>query len=594
MVSTEFDYVIVGGGLAGIVLAARLSEESGTEVLVIEAGKDQTVDPRVNVPGMWPALLRTESAWDFKTVPQPGLGGREIGFPQGRLLGGSSALNGLAFTATSKANVDAWGQLGNQGWVWSSFYESMRQSYTSPSQDADAQGPIRLSTPEEDSEWPKIWKETLIGLGFSTTGDQFSGDFCGGLVVPDSIDPLTKQRSYAGNAYLEPARSRPNLNIWTETQATKVLFDQPGSGTVVATGVQVARGGETKTVRARKEVIVTAGTINSPRLLELSGVGDAKLLKSLGIPVVVDNPHVGENLQNHPMCTLSFEAHNHQGFETIDKLARQDPTAISAAMEAYANQKGPFSRSGANLAAQLPTPPLKPEDQAGELDTFLQSKISDSRGEAKSFAKLHESFVRSIITSSTQATGCYIAIPGFAGATGDGWMAPAPSGGENYFTLTVLLAHPLSRGSVHVTHSSTDASSLAIDPKYLTHPLDLEILARHVQFADKIANSEPLVSHLKLDGKRNPGAPPAGSFADLGTAKDYVRKTAVGAHHFTGTCSMMPKDLGGVVDAQLRVYGCRNLRVCDASIIPLTPRTNPQATVYGVAEHAAKMIRADL
>ncbi|KAI1474617.1 putative GMC oxidoreductase [Daldinia eschscholtzii] len=590
MTSTIFDYVVVGGGLAGLVLATRLSEDSETSVLVIEAGEDQSSDPRVNIPGMWPSLIRTESAWDFKTVPQEGLKGRDIGFPVGRLLGGSSALNGLAFSATSKANIDAWERLGNPGWGWESFLRSMKKAYTPASEGIEATGPIQLSVPEADTEWQSAWMKTLDTLGFSTSSDPFDGEFSGALVVPDSIHPLTKQRSYAGNAYLEPARSRPNLTIWTKTEADKIIFDK--SNGVVATGVQVVKGGETKIVKARKEVIVTAGTINSPRLLELSGIGDAKLLQSLGIDVVIDNPNVGENLQNHPLCTLSFQVRDEPGFDTIDKLARQDGNAIAVAMEAYANKKGPLSRSGSNLAAQLPTPGLETTEDASKLRAQLQTEVLSSHNEpSKSFAQFHESFVNSILASPKEATGCYVAIPGFAGSNGDGWMAPPPPGQENYFTVAVLLAHPLSRGSVHLTRSSRDSSALSIDPKYLAHPLDVEIMARHLQFAERIATTEPLASHLKLDGKRSPSAPPAGSFADLNVAKDYLHKTAVGAHHFTGTCSMMPKELGGVVDAQLRVYGCRNLRVCDASIIPITPRTNPQATVYAVAEHAAQIIR---
>lgn len=460
------------------------------------------------------------------------------------------------------------------------------------SEGADAKGPVQLTVPEADTEWPKVWTETLTTLGFSTTGNPFNGTLSGGVVVADSIDPLTKQRSYAANAYLEPARSRPNLTIWTKADAEKIIFDR--SDGVTATGVQVVQDGETKIVEARKDVVITAGTINSPRLLELSGVGDAKRLQSLGIDVVVDNPNVGENLQNHPLCTLSFQVRDGPGFDTIDKLARQDPNAIAAAMKAYGNQKGPMSKSGSNLVAQLPTPGLKTDDDVSNLTALLQSAILDGHDESKSFAQSHESFVRSILASPTEATGCYIMIPGFVEPTSDGWMAPAPPGEENYLTLTLLLAHPLSRGSVHVTSASADPSAVAIDPKYLSHPLDIEVMAKHLQFAENIATTKPLVDHLVLDGKRNPRAPPAGSLADLSAAKEYLRKTTVGAHHFTGTCSMMPKDVGGVVDAQLRVYGCRNLRVCDASIIPLTPRTNPQATVYGVAEHAARIIRTGL
>lgn len=515
---------------------------------------------------------------------------REIGFPQGKLLGGSSALNGLAFSATSKASVDAWETLGNPGWAWSEFSESMKKSFSSNEGLSEGSGPIQLSAPEDDSKWPTVWKKTLEALGYPSTGNPFEGQFSGSTVVPDSIQPATKQRSYSANAYLESARLRKNLTVWTKAEAERILFDT--SADIVATGVQLTKDGETQTVKARKEVILTAGTINSPKLLELSGVGNAELLKSLGIDVVIDNPNVGENLQNHPMCTLSFEVKDQEGFDTIDKLARQDGATIAAAMDAYSKQKGPFSKSGANVVAQLPTPKVETGANPSELAQFLQSKAPEAGQAPTSFQEHHEAFVRSVLSSSTEASACYTAIPGFAGPTGDGWMAPTPPGDEKYFTISLLLAHPLSRGSVHLKQLPSGSKALAIDPKYLTHPVDVEVMARHLQLVEKIASSEPLAAHLKLDGKRNPSAPPPGSFANLDAAKDYLKKTAIGAHHFTGTCSMMARELGGVVDAQLRVYGCRNLRVCDASIIPLTPRTNPQATVYGVAEHAARIIKA--
>lgn len=406
----------------------------------------------------------------------------------------------------------------------------------------------------------------------------------GSLILPDCINPETKQRSYSANAYLAPARYRANLTIWTKAQAESIIFDS-SSDAVVATGVEVTRDGERVLVQARKEVILSAGAVHSPRLLEMSGIGDAKLLESLGIDVVVDNPNVGENLQNHPMCILSSEAHQQPGFETLDKIFRQDEGAVADAMEAYAIQKAPFSRSGSNLTAQLLTPLLEHEDNASRLATLLQKSTRQD-----SFADIYQAYVHSLVSSRTEASACYMAIPGFTGFASDGWMVPPPPGQENYFSLGVVLAHPLSRGSVHLTSSSTGSPGLGIDPKYLSQPLDLEVMARHLQFAENMANTEPLASQLKLDGKRSPLAPAAGELGDLDVAKDYLRRTASGAYHFTGTCSMMPKAMGSVVDPQLRVYGCRNLRVCDASIIPLTPRTNIQATVYGVAEHAARII----
>ncbi|KND86232.1 Versicolorin B synthase [Tolypocladium ophioglossoides CBS 100239] len=614
MASEGYDYIIVGGGTAGLVLAARLSEDAASQVLVIEAGEDQTADPRITVPALWPTLLNTSADWRFQTVPQlrpngdpdkgqDGLGGREIVVPQGRLLGGSSAINGLLFTPTSKANVDAWTKLGNAGWDWTSFAKSLSKSYSlnAPSEAAKAGGPIQLSFPDDsDNIWPKAWADTLGGLGLPVNGDSFSGQAYGALTNPDCIHAGTKQRNYAGNAYLEPARARENLTVLTQAAVDKIVFSK-SSPEPVAEAVQYTKGGETKTVAARKDIVLAAGAINSPRLLELSGVGGAELLKKLGVEVIVDNPNVGENLQNHVMCCLSFEAR--EGLQTMDALARQDPAAITAATEAYGKQSGPFASSGTNASAQLPLPGIRTAEGRADLEQMLGRCAADAAGDgcasspaAAAFAEAHNAFVRSVLASPEEASGCYISFPGYASFNADGSMGPPPPGAETYFSTALLLAHPLSRGSVHATSasSSASASGLAINPRYLSHPLDIEVLARHLRFLEVVAAAEPLASLLKAGGKRNASAPAAGAFADLEQAKDYVRRTAVGAHHFTGTCSMMARELGGVVDSQLRVYGCRNLRVCDASIIPLTPRANPQATVYGVAEHAADMIKSGL
>lgn len=471
----------------------------------------------------------------------------------------------------------------------------------------EGNGPLELAVPCEDgSEWPRAWRDTLKALGFPASNNPFSGQVYGGLTVPDSIYPSTKERSYSGNAYLKSAIDRPNLTLWTQTSANKILFDKLENddkfNTTIATGLEyTTTSGEINTVRARKEVILTAGAINSPKILELSGVGDKSRLDVLGIPTIIQNPFVGENLQNHPMCALNFEVQgDEKGFETVEKLSRRDHDTVAAAMDAYkSRQVGPFSRSGSNHAAQLPFPSIKGEDEGQRLQriyhiTNLSAGIEKA---TETFVEAHESFVHSVLESPTEASACYLSAPVFTRFNSDGSRASALQldGDERYFTIVLLLAHPLSRGSVHITASSTSASShsLAIDPRYLTHPLDIEVLASHLQYAaETIATTEPLASHLKPGGKRNPTAPQTGSFTNLENVKKYARETAVGAAHYTGTCSMMPRDMGGVVDPQLRLYGCRNLRVCDASIIPITPRTNPQATVYGVAEMAADIIKS--
>ncbi|KAM0477851.1 hypothetical protein ACHAPX_005617 [Trichoderma viride] len=595
---SSYDYIIVGGGTAGLVLAARLTEDSSKRVLVLEAGEDLTADARLSVPAMWPTLLNTDADWKFKTVPQAGFNNREIAFPQGRLLGGSSALNGLSFTLSTRANVDAWAKLGNPGWDWASFSKSQAKSYTltsGPAAGTSGSGPLQLSFPKDtDNQWPKIWQQTIAALGFSKDGNPYTDQVCGPIFVADAIHPATKTRSYAGNAYLAPARDRKNLTIVTKAAVEKIVFAKNGDA-VTAEGVKYTKDGADLTATGT-EIILTAGTINTPKILELSGVGDARLLTKLGIDVVIDNPNVGENLQNHPLCGLSFQALDSE--ETMDGLARQDPTALQAAMAAYGQQLGPFARSGTNAAAQLPFPGIQSAEGKAEVEKLIAKYIAPGSGGDTPFAEAQADFVRSVLTSTEEPSGYFMSFPGYASFNQDGTMAPPPSGTDKYFSIALMLTHPLSRGSVHIKSASPTSTELDIDPRYFSHPLDIEVLARHLRFIESIAKAEPLVSHLQAGGKRNAAAESVGNLlaaeTGLEQAKDYLRQTAVGAHHFTGTCSMMAKELGGVVDSKLRLYGCPNLRIADASIIPLTPKANPQATVYGVAEHAASIIKGEV
>ncbi|KAI5927646.1 putative GMC oxidoreductase [Camillea tinctor] len=593
MDSEAFDIIIVGGGTAGPVLANRLSEDKNLQVLLLEAGEDLTADPRVNNPSGAAGLLAVPSStnWGFETTSQESLRGRKNIAPAGRLLGGSSTVNGFAFLPNSKASIDAWAGLGNPGWDWPSFSKSMGRFGLASTAGTENRSPLQLTIPEEDSQWPSTWRDTLSKLGFPVCTNVFSGELLGSLMGPETIN-LKKKRSSAGTAYLnDSTRSRDNLKIRTDALVEKIICDKSEITTATAVQYRNTRDGALKIVEARKEIIISAGALNSPRLLELSGIGNPELLRKLGINPIIDNPHVGENLQNHPMCTLAFEALDEEGFETLDQLFRKDPNAISAAQSAYQKGAGPLSKSNLNTLAQLPI------QNTTDFTRILDDLIPKNQGETeRSLMKESEAFVRSILSSPSEASGCYMTGPGFMCFDGDGSLMAPPLGTEKYFTIAIHLAHPLSRGSVHVTSPSAPSSSsgLSIDPKYFTHPLDLEVLARHVQLAETIATSEPLSSHLKHGGKRGPGMPEAGGFSDIDKAKDYLINWSKGAHHWTGSCAMAPRELGGVVDHELRVYGCRNLRVCDASIIPIAPRSNPQGVIYGVAEHGAHIIHSTL
>lgn len=516
------------------------------------------------------------------------------------MLGGCSALNNFLFAAPSKYNVNAWADLGNPGWDWSSFSDSLRRTYTltKTSEEIQGNGPLEVSFPE-DTEWLRVWKATLANLGYPTSLDSLSGEFYGAYLSAISIDHATKQRSYSGNAYLQRARPRPNLAVYTETHVEKVLFD--GSKPTKATGVQYSQGGLIKIATARKEVVLSAGAINSPQILELSGIGDAELLKSLGINVIVDNKHVGENLQNHPTVGMCFEVVDQKGFETMDGILRGEAPAFAAVQADYEKQIGFGTKGNLEVAAQLPVPGIETPEGKQEIEKLLSNKglRNDSEKTTEAFAKAHENFVSSVLISPTKPSATYLTIPGFATYAADGTIAGPPPGNEKYYSAIITLAYPLSRGSVHITSASPSPSPSpsppSIDPKSLSHPLDVEILARHVHFLQAITATAPLANHIVPGGKRNPSAPPSPpSFPDLDAARRYVREWATGSHHFSGTCSMMARELGGVVDHRLRVYGCENLRVCDASIFPISVGASSVASVYALAEHAAEIIRSDL
>lgn len=445
-------------------------------------------------------------------------------------------------------------------------------------------GPIQLAVhkSEPQNTWSQAWIDGLDTLGFPSS-DPFSGAVCGPFAYPESVDPKKKQRSFSTNAYLEPALDRKNLTVLTSSTVTRILLKKTGSGDVAAEGVQITTSdGLSRAITARKEVILAAGAINSPRLLELSGIGDADLLQRLGIEVTVDNPHVGENLQNHIISSLVFDARDDE--TTLDPYFRQEPDAVKAAMEAYACGTGPLGSSSVIASAQLPLPGIRTDKGQQDLDRLLENidieaDLQRSPRISTSFAAAKTSVIRSILSSPTEASANYI-------------LGPAAIDGSpgNHITVAAMLAHPLSQGSVHITSASPEYlngnGGLEIDPRYLSHPLDLEVLARHVQFIEQaICRAEPLARRLK---------PRTELLGDLEQAKQHVRLTAEGAHHFTGTCAMMSRDMGGVVDDELRVYGCAKLRICDASIIPIAPRANTQAVVYGVAEMGAKIIKSSI
>ncbi|KAI1873534.1 hypothetical protein JX265_005156 [Neoarthrinium moseri] len=599
MVAKKYDFVVVGGGTAGLVLANRLSEDSNVSVLVLEAGRDLTSDPRVTTPALFPTLLGTDADWNTVTEPQLALNGKTVSIPHGHVLGGSSAINGQALVANAKVNIDAWGGLGNPGWSWETLAPYYKKFHTLDRPPADkatfrhlhlnlidnavrgSDGPIKTSFPAgTENPVPRAWIETLDSLGLKATSDPFSGSNVGAYTHAATIDPKTRQRSYAASTYWKPVQHRPNLTVVTGARVQKLLLHGTNKTRVV--GVEYIHEDETRTVDIKEEVILAAGALNSPKLLELSGIGDPELLSTLGIPVVVGNKYVGENLQDHPMAGLSFEVGDH--VKTIDDLLRQDPAALKSAMEQYGtSQSGPLAIGGIFSYAFLP----------------LLNKISDSLANYRDpedthpLQEAHTDYYHHLLEKGEESTGgffTYAAQGNFSSGSGSSLMSSGFLPG-NYLSIAILLLQPLSRGCVHI-RSANPSDPVKADPRYLAHPLDLEVLARHMTYISTIISTEPLASLLKLDGRRNAGAP--ANLTDLEEMKKYLRNMTQSGWHPTSTCAMLPLDKGGVVDERLVAHGTTNLRIVDASVFPITPKGNPMATVYAVAERAADLVKEDL
>ncbi|KAI1346177.1 glucose-methanol-choline oxidoreductase-like protein [Xylaria sp. FL0043] len=599
MTSNSYDFIIIGGGTAGLVLARRLTENAGVEVLVLEAGKDMTADPRVTTPALFPTLLGSEADWNTVTEAQSALSNRKISIPHGRVLGGSSAINGQAFVATSKVNIDTWGKLGNPGWSWEKLEPYFKKSHTlalpSPDDPAHAHlhldyiephvsgidGPIKASFPSgSDNPLPRAWIESLHSLGHRATGDPFSGEIVGAYTNAATIDPETRQRSYSASNYWGPVKDRANLTLVTEAHVTKVILEGTAPA-VVAAGAQYIHNGEVIKVKARKEVILSAGALHSPKILELSGIGDPELLSSLSIPVIVSSKYVGDNLQDHPMSGLSFEVRD--GVETIDDLLRRDPKAMERAMEQYASSRsGPLATGGIYSYAFLNL-----QDSAD-----LTSKISYSP-DTDPIKSAQTEYYKHLIGNREESTAgffTYAAQGNFGSDSGTSLMQSGFLPG-NYYSVAICLLQPLSRGYVHI-QSADPLAPVRVDPRYLSHSLDLEVFARHMSYISKIISTEPLASLLKVNGRCNVTAP--SDITNVEAMKEYLRKTTMSSWHPTSTCAMLPLDQGGVVNERLIVHGTKNLRVVDASVFPITTRGNPMATVYAVAERAADLIKEDL
>ncbi|KAG6031300.1 hypothetical protein E4U41_007623 [Claviceps citrina] len=590
----SFDYIVVGGGTAGLAVASRLAEEASLTVGVLEAGGVAQGDENVDIPAFYGRSLGGPFDWAFETQPQRGLAGRALSWPRGKVLGGTSALNFMTWVRASREDYDDWEALGNKGWAWDKLLpffkksetfhrpdQALREEYTA-THEADAlgtSGPIHISYSPDYSPSHKLWHATLNRVGVQTNSAHLAGSNVGVWTNLNTVDPRTAARSYS-TSYLTSARPI-NLHVLTEATVHQVILTKDqGQGDHVATGVRFGHRGKDHVVSVKKEVILSAGTVQSPQILELSGIGNPRVLEPAGISVKVASPMVGENLQDHIMVAMIFEVD--PSLANPDDLL-SDEAVVAAAREKYMREKrGPFTV----LPCSLTYIPFS--------RTVPRGILADMHARAASVTG-HDAEKRAILRKRLDGTSTmgqveYIFDLGNWSTTFKG------SPGKKYGTMLQMLQHPFSVGSIHVQgggSATTEEAKPVIDPAYYAGDhgqLDADLVKECILFAQKIASTRPLADVI-----RAPVSPTPEVVADDAQLRDWVKKHTITDWHPVGTCGMGGRAgiAGGVVDDRLRVYGVRGLRVVDASVMPLQISAHLQATVYAIAEKAAHMILED-
>ncbi|KAI1796448.1 alcohol oxidase [Ganoderma leucocontextum] len=589
--STMFDYIVVGGGTAGLVVAVRLSEDPNVTVGVIEAGEWEPDLPNINIPGLSGSIIANPKYdWSFLTVPQKGANGRQIYHPRGKVIGGCSATNILIYDRASAREYDAIEALGNPGWNWNEFLKYFKKAETTlpPDPDVAAKHHLRDIDPQFHGGSGPLVKsysahysigtlhdpllETFKNLDVPLNFDANDGNKLGFTSAFATVDSRTATRTYSGKSYLEPNVDRKNLTVLTGATVTRVTF-LAGSNPLQATGVEFLKGDKTYHVAVGKEVLLAAGTFQSPQILELSGIGNKDILSKHDIETLVDNPSIGENLQDH--CWTYSIREIDPKHETFDQA--QQPERVALAQELYQSKKGILSSAPSVIFSFVNAKTFASRKQIDQWKREVQTTASAvPQGLKKRLEKQTEWFL-----NDSSVEGELMLFAGFLPYAN---LKP-PSETAHYLTIVSTVMHPLSRGSVHIASADPTAPP-AIDPNYLAHPQDLQMTLSLVKLALKVFETKPLA-----DDVRQLVAPsPEQASTDEGLI-EHIKNSCSCVFHPVGTVSMLPREDGGVVDPQLRVYGTANLRVVDASILPMQLSAHTQGTVYALAEKAADIIK---
>lgn len=525
----EFDYIVVGAGSSGCVVANRLSANKNVSVALIEAGSRDS-SPWIHIPiGYFRTIKNPSVNWMYKTEEDPGLNGRSINWPRGKTLGGTSSINGLLYVRGQQQDYDGWAQRGNSGWSWKEVlpYFKKSENWKGPhSTNRGSSGPLTIN--ESESTWPIVdaWIKAAQNGGFSYNSDYNSGNQEGVGFFQLTAD--RGLRCSAAKAYLKPIRQRRNLKIYTNTLVKKIILKDRK-----AIGVITERGSTEEHIMARKEIILSAGSIGSPQLLMVSGIGNAKDLKHHGVDIKLDLKGVGKNLQDHLQARPIYKV----SIPTINTKTRGLWNHISIATQYAIRRSGPMT-----LAASLGVAFLKsrPELSNPDIQFHIQPLSADDPT-----IELHN---------------------------------------FDAFTASVLQLRPQSTGEI-LLKSSNIRDYPAIHPNYLSDPLDQRTIVEGIRIARRICRQSPIAEMIQSE--HAPG--PDYKDDDYQSLLNWARETSTTIYHPTGTCKM-GQDPMAVVDENLNVRGIKKLRVVDCSIMPQIVSGNTNGPAIMIGEKAADMI----
>ncbi|GJE91044.1 GMC family oxidoreductase [Phanerochaete sordida] len=587
-------YYPSGGGTAGCVLANRLSEDPNVTVLVLEAGKAHFDDPIITSPLWFPKqFANPDYDWTFPVIPQdnaPEI--HKIPWNRGLGLGGSSAMNVLTYTKPAREEMDALEALGNPGWNWETYqtYAKKAEGFQAPlpreiddgfrdlyhPDSVGHDGPLTLSFVPTGCGADAAFQQSLAKNGLNVLTNALGGEIIGTFKGLSTFDQFAGKRVDAATAYILPVLHRSNLKVLTEAYVRRIITEGDEDGGVIARGVDFEHGGKLVTAVAGREVILSAGSIKSPQILELSGIGDRKILEPLGIQTVVELPTVGCNSQEHHFVRAPF-LRLKEGKGLVSGGMLTDAQVAADLKKLHKLDIDYTVVTNAIAFASLQTV----SERASEIIARKKAQLSADWEKYLPGLRRQYTQMLQLLESGHGADIEYmVAAPIFEGL-------PEPH--KPHIAVSPNLTHPWSRGTVHIASADPKAHP-RIDPRYFEDETDRAIMAEGLKHILKVVRTPPLSDLVEVELAPGPNF-------DLSTdekVQEFVSRNTSTTWHLCGTCSMMPRELGGVVDAKLKVYGTKNLRVMDLSVLPLQVAVHTQAVVYGMAEQAADIIKASV